>query len=137
MSTSIEISAGTKIEYSTNGGSTWTELAEVINVMGPKKKRKAIDVTVLRDSAKRKKAGKPDYGQATMEVGFTKANFAIISGWFDAGTVFLARITDASTSTEAFTTFVTDLERKFQDDEKVVADLTLEADGTSVFTAAP
>jgi hypothetical protein len=136
MSQSVQVSNGTTLKYDSGGG-TFVAIAEIMDVQGPKRKTKSIPLTALADTITFNAPGRPDLGEATFTMGFTSANFDLVHAWWLASSSKSFKITDPTTSTEVFTGFITGLERKFQDDEKIVADVTLGTTGAPTWTKLP
>lgn len=136
MSEATELTYGSKIEYNAalGGGGSWTEIGEVFGFAGPNQKRKEIRTDGVSDAAVTKKLGKPDAGDVSLQIGFTKTQYATILGWYQANTKKTFRITDSAAATEAFDARVMSIARKFDDDEKIMCDVTLSVTGATVFT---
>lgn len=128
MSNSIEVSYGTTLKYNSSG-TTYTEITEILDMKGPMKKRKVINVSAIADTITFKKGGRLDAGEVTFQCGFVKAGYTILNGLLTANTATGFKIENPTNTTQTFSAVVTDLGKTYPDDEKITFDVTLAITG--------
>ncbi len=128
MSNSIEVSYGTTLKYNSSG-TTYTELTEILDLKGPMKKRKVINVSAIADTITFKKGGRLDAGEVTFQCGFVKAGFVILNNLLTANTATSFKLENSTNTTCTFSAIVTDVGRTYPDDEKITYDVTLSITG--------
>jgi len=86
---------GTKISYSTNGGSSYTDIGELVSISPPPKMREESPDTNLEatDGVKVTTPGMKEPGETKFKCYFTKAQFATLNGFWDSGETYKYKIT--------------------------------------------
>jgi hypothetical protein len=138
MPTTAWPALGTALAYSTDAGSTWLTVGQVISIShgggGEVGKR---DTTVLASSAKTYAPTIPDNGEVSFELNWdpTDTQHKQLATWKNAPTTTLPlwKITwTATTSTSTFNAFVSNLDGPNAGgvDENVTMTVTLQVSGT-------
>jgi len=135
MSANIEVTVGSFLEYNSTG-STYVEIAEVMNFAGPAYKRKSIPLPALHDTVLAKKTGRQDSGEVTLTCGWTKAAYGLLLGLFKANTSKIYRFSYADVSTESFTGRIIAVGQKSNDESECTFDVTIDCSGDTTFSAA-
>lgn len=137
----------TKLSYSTDDGTTWTEMSRIIDVQGNKISAAEIPNGDLASVAKTSQPGIPDYGEVAFTLALQVALVAIINGWVAGQTVlkFKVELNDKVAFTPALTTntaetfsgWVKEIDRlgTIKDDERILSKVTIRITGVDTVTA--
>ena len=128
---------GTKLEYSTDGGTTYTALAQVLNIGGPGMTKDTIDTTALdtADGYRTFIGGFKNPGTLTFTANFEKTQYNTLKGQFEGDTLVNYKLTTPDGSTFEFIGLVTEMPLTVPTDDKITMDVTIQISGTVTFTA--
>lgn len=122
---------------------TWTSIAQVLDIKPGKVEAKDIDTTVI-DSPNQAETSVPGFasgGEATVKIQFAKAQQTTLFGLFRTPKGFRIMFNDASTqggtgSTLAFDGYIKGIQNEIDSKNLVTCDLTVKVSGLPTFTAA-
>lgn len=122
---------------------TWTSIAQVLDIKPGKIEAKDVDVTVI-DSPNQAEQFAPGWangGEGTIKVQFAKAQQTTLFGLFRTLRGFRVMFNDASTqngqgSTLAFDGYIKGIANEIDSKNLVTCELTVKVSGLPVFTAA-
>lgn len=128
---------GTTLQYSTDGGTTWNSLAEVLNISGPGMTRDTIDTTALDTSGGYRTfiAGFKNPGTLTFNASFEKSQYNTLKTQFESDTLVKYKVTTPDNSTFEFDGLVTEMPLTIPPDDKITMDVTIQISGQVTFTA--
>lgn len=121
-----------KFERSDDGGTSYTEIANVFGLSGPSFSRDIIEITAYNSGGYRDKiGGLRDGGQVTFTLNFTRAGYEILKGDFDSDDPVDYQIVlpDTDSTTMKFTGLVTELPFDIPVDDRITIDVTIEISG--------
>ena len=140
--TNVIAGEGTILSYSSDGGTTYTDIAQLLSITPPGISRGSVKKTSLGDSAQRFRGGKiPDYGEATFSIEYDTAVHSALVALVESSAALDWKISfngDEYTThgLATFTAFISDFKpSELADETNSEADLTLKVDGAVVWTA--
>jgi hypothetical protein len=130
-----------KLEYTTVGGSSYTEVAGCKNLDGPKAKVTSSKATKLRSTAAtaEKVAGFIDEGQLSFDAIFDATQFGVLRGFLRLNKQWRMTFNDSlgvSGSTLVFVGFITELGTAVPEDDVITQPCTIDVTGVVTFTPA-
>lgn len=140
MPTAASIGYGSLLEISTDGGSTWDEIAEVFSITPPSSSVDIVDVTHMQSAGRDREfiLGLNDPGEASMELNFvpgsdTDAMLLEIKAAYER---VKCRITWPNSVVWTFDGLLTGYEPAAPNDDKMTATVTFKVTGSVVSTPA-
>ncbi|MEW9808598.1 phage tail tube protein [Mesorhizobium sp. ZMM04-5] len=138
--TDAAIGYGSVFEVSTNGGSSWTEIAEVFSITPPSDTVDVIDATHMASPNRTREfvLGLQDPGEASFEMNFVpgSASDAYIQARKAAGVAVKCRITFPNATIWTFDGLLTGYVPAVPNDDKMSATVTFKVTGSYVATPA-
>jgi predicted secreted protein len=132
---------GTKFQRSDQHSShgSYSNIAEINNITGPKMKRNTIDVTSLDSTGGYEEfiPGFRDGGEVTLAMNFNVNGYIDMKTDFESDVLGLYRIIfpDTNQTTFDFSGFVTDLGVGIPTKDKITADITIKISGPVTVTS--
>ena len=140
MTTEAEIGYLTKIEVSTDAGSTWAEVGEVNDLAPPAFSADTPDATHFRSAAATREAilGLEDPGECSFDIAFVPGSTGDVKlrAIRAARARVQVRITFPNAVIWVFTAFLTGYEPSVPLDDKMTATITFKVTGTTSYTPA-
>lgn len=131
MSSNAISGVGTK--FSRYNGMAWVDIAEILTLDGPDKKRETIDVTNLDSTSGYREfiAGFRDGGSVKMSMNFTLDTYDQMNDDFESDTrqTYEIRFPDDENTSFSFLGLVTELGLKTAGDKQIMADVTIKVSG--------
>jgi hypothetical protein len=134
-------SYGCSLASSTTIGGTYTKIAELVDIKGPKPKVPMADVSHLEstDAVKEKKPKMIEPGECMFTINYTKAQYDILIDLLYARTLMYWKvlIPDATTPSQSiFAAYVGEMPITIPADDKIACDdVMLEVTGKVAYTA--
>ena len=129
-----------KLEVSTNAGSTYTEIAEAYNISPPSREIAEVEVTHMQtpDRTREYIPGLTDSGSASCEMNYIPGSAVdlLLETLRVNATVALWRITYANGAVETFSGSVQTYERDAPTDDRMTATLAIKVSGNPTMTPA-
>jgi len=135
-------SCGTRLSWDTAGGTTYADIAEVIDLDGPSPKIPAADVSNLQspNCYREKRPKMVDPGAFKAKMNFTKAQYGQLLGQvrkypisFKISFPLIGTETTASSAT--WSGFIGGIGMAIPDDDRITNDVDVEVSGPITFTA--
>lgn len=140
MTTAASIGYGSLLEISTDGGSTWNEIAEVFSITPPSSAVDIIDVTHMQSVGRDREfiLGLNDPGEASMELNFVPGSETddLLLQIKAAYAPVKCRITWPNSVVWTFDGLLTGYEPSAPNDDKMTATVTFKVTGSVVSTPA-
>jgi predicted secreted protein len=135
---------GTKLQYSTDSGTTFVDVAQILDVSPPSESGNSIDVTTHDSPGNHSEfvAGLRDGGEVALSIAFDPedtASHAKLKELFDSGEVLPWRVVfpSANSAHMQFDGFVNSFSGETPQDDKITADCSLKVTGKPVLTPNP
>lgn len=140
MTTSALLGHGTTFEISTNGGTSYTALAEVLDITPPAKSPDMVEATHMGSGGVREYiAGLVDPGEASFDMNFIpgSASDTLIQGIVATGDKVKCRITFPNEVTWVFDGICTGYEPKDPVADRMTASVKFKVSGSITIGTAP
>jgi hypothetical protein len=132
---------GTVLQVDATGGGTYADVAEVIDIMGPKVTVSSVKTTHLTsaNAFHEKIPGLGDAGQLTFNLRFHKTQFNTLYGYLRSTKDWRVKLplidSEATNSRWDADGFIVEIGTEMPEDDKIIAPVTIELTGKPTFTA--